>query len=88
MVHFKKQYFVVQFIKKKDIYDPFSKNKHLKTRAGLDSIPLGIPDKVLANAVKDVVQQIHGNCGNTFSFNSMSSWTPLSNSFKFDKIKR
>ena len=54
MGRFKKRYFVVQFNQKKNIYDPFSKNKHFKTRVGLDPIPLDIPDGVLANAVKDI----------------------------------
>ena len=54
MGRFKKQYFVVQFNQKKNINDPFSKNKHFKTRVGLDPIPLDIPDGVLANAVKDI----------------------------------
>ena len=63
MVRFKKRYFVVQFDREKDIYDPFSKNKHLKNRVGLDPKPLDIPDGILADAVKDLVQKIHGEFG-------------------------
>ena len=59
MVRFKKRYFVVQFDREKDIID----HKKMKARALQDPKPLDIPDGMLANAVKDVVQAIHGDFG-------------------------
>lgn len=64
MVRFKKRYFVVQLDREKDIYDPYnSKRSHNQPRAFQDAKPLNIPDGNLADAVKDLVQQIHGDFG-------------------------
>ena len=54
MVRFKKRYFVVQLDREKDLTKP---------RAFQDSKPLDIPDGILANAIKDIVQQFHGDFG-------------------------
>lgn len=70
MVRFKKRYFVVQFDREKDLFDASlrkssSKNttQHFKPRAYQDPRPLDIPDGVLAAAVKDIVEQMHGDFG-------------------------
>ena len=56
MVRFKKRYFVVQFDREKDI-------TALKSRALQDPRPLDISDNILASAIKDIVQFIHGDFG-------------------------
>jgi len=63
MVRFKKRYFVVQFDREKDLYDPISKKQPFKPRALQDPRPLDIPDGVLALAVKDIVEHLHGDFG-------------------------
>jgi RNase P/RNase MRP subunit POP5 len=67
MVRFKKRYFVVQLDRERDIFDPAvsseKKKQFYKPRAYQDSKPLDIPDRLLANAVKDLVQKIHGDFG-------------------------
>jgi len=75
MVRFKKRYFVVQFDREKDLYDPLCKKKSFKPRALQDSRPLeinpeflhrwtlDIKDYDLALAVKDLVEHIHGDFG-------------------------
>ena len=65
MVRFKKRYFVVQFDREKDLYDSSKKNNssQFKPRAYQDPRPLDIPDGQLALAVKDIVEQIHGDFG-------------------------
>lgn len=55
MVRFKKRYFVVQFDREKDI--------RKASRAHQDPRPLDIPDGVLASAIKDKVEQLHGDFG-------------------------
>ena len=63
MVRFKKRYFVVQFDREKDLYDSSIKKQSFKPRALQDSRPLDIRDDVLAHAVKDIVEHIHGDFG-------------------------
>ena len=63
MVRFKKRYFVVQFDREKDLYDSSIKKQSFKPRALQDSRPLDIRDDVLALAVKDIVEHIHGDFG-------------------------
>jgi RNase P/RNase MRP subunit POP5 len=63
MVRFKKRYFVVQFDREKDLYDSSIKKQNFKPRALQDSRPLDIRDDVLALAVKDIVEHIHGDFG-------------------------
>ena len=63
MVRFKKRYFVVQFDREKDLYDPLCKKQSFKPRALQDSRPLDIKDHDLALAVKDIVEHIHGDFG-------------------------
>ena len=65
MVRFKKRYFVVQFDREKDLYDSSKKNNssQFKPRAYQDPRLLDIPDGQLALAVKDIVEQIHGDFG-------------------------
>ena len=63
MVRFKKRYFVVQFDRERDLYDPLSNKDSFKKRAFQDSRPLDIKDNDLALAVKDIVEHIHGDFG-------------------------
>ena len=63
MVRFKKRYFVVQFDRERDSYDPLSNKDSFKKRAFQDSWPLHIKDHDLALAVKDIVEHIHGDFG-------------------------
>ena len=69
MVRFKNRYFVIQFDREKDLIDACSSKakgrstQHFKSRARHDSKPLDIPDGVLANAVKDIVEHLHGDFG-------------------------
>jgi len=69
MVRFKKRYFVVQFDREKDIFDERSdaivlkKTKYFKPRVFQNPKPLDIPDGVLASAVKDIVEHLHGDFG-------------------------
>ena len=57
MVRFKKRYFVVQFDRERDIIS--GRNK----RTFQDPRPLDIPDGTLAQAIKDIVESIHGDFG-------------------------
>ena len=63
MVRFKKRYFVVQFDRERDSYNPLSNKDSFKKRAFQDSWPLHIKDHDLALAVKDIVEHIHGDFG-------------------------
>ena len=63
MVRFKKRYFVVQFDREKDLFEPSNKKQNFKPRALQDSKPLDIRDDTLALAVKDIVEHIHGDFG-------------------------
>jgi len=63
MVRFKKRYFVVQFDRERDLFEPSNKKQNFKPRALQDSKPLDIRDDTLALAVKDIVEHIHGDFG-------------------------
>ena len=60
MVRFKKRYFVVQFDRQKDIIS--GRNPSIP-KALQDPRPLDIPDGVLAQAIKDIVENVHGDFG-------------------------
>ena len=60
MVRFKKRYFVVQFDREKDIIS--GRNQSIP-KALQDPRPLDIPDGVLVQAIKDIVENIHGDFG-------------------------
>ena len=58
MVRYKKRYFVIQLDRATDI-----ENRQSSSRAHIDPSPLFIPNDVLAQSIKDVVQDLHGDFG-------------------------
>jgi len=53
MVRYKKRYFVVQFDRQNDVFNETTANAR----------PLDIKDDILVNAIKEVVEEMHGDFG-------------------------